>query len=297
MDLTIAEQLALLVLSRKGKNPLNMGLTLNGALKRGIMEDLIARGHIKVEKSTFIFTNKKPTGETLLDEILSLLKSGKSPFTPTIITKRVLEQLVKKNVVGKKKVFLNLQYYVKDNNVLNELKKLLSKFTSQGPSRDKKLGILVGLLKICKILPAFFTKVAHKIPGIISKSDVNFFLSYVRIKARMDEKNPDIDRLWQKALQAYKSRTWDTFTINAFPVFEQSLRYLYEKHFRGEKKDVRKMINDLYHGNHLSLDKENLHWVWTIRNDKVHKGIVLAPKDYRQLYNIIKRLVMECFKE
>ncbi|MFX0099753.1 MAG: GPP34 family phosphoprotein [Candidatus Hodarchaeota archaeon] len=307
MHLNIAEQLLVLIISRKGKNRLDMGFKLTAALKRAVIEELMAEGFIEVEDSTFKFPTKEPTKDLLLDEMLQLLKSGKSPFQINIaqnieFATQMLNRLVMKKVIERKKIVFIPNTRIKDTTTLMDIKSRLSTFTREGGTSNKKLAILVGLLHALKVLPTFFTreeiiKVADEIPDIITKMEVNFYLGYVERKKRMDRGNPDIDRLWQKAFLGYRQRKPDMFTSNAFPVFEKSLKHLHERHYDETDKDVRKMINDLYFDGHLKLDKEHLHWVWTMRNKRVHEGTVLSPKELRRLFHTVSPLVMECFKD
>ncbi|HME53282.1 MAG TPA: hypothetical protein VKM55_13755 [Candidatus Lokiarchaeia archaeon] len=96
---------------------------------------------------------------------------------------------------------------------------------------------------------------------------------------------------WKKALAAYDRAEMDSFLISAFPIFEQAIKHMHAEFIGTEPADIRTSIDELYQGGHLQVNLRALHWVWSVRNKKLHEGIDLTNAQVTKIKTAIDIVV------
>jgi len=101
----------------------------------------------------------------------------------------------------------------------------------------------------------------------------------------------NITASWKKALAAYGNGEIDSFLITAFPIFEQAIKRMHADYVGSNATDVRTAIDELYQKGHLQADLRTLHWVWSVRNKKLHEGIELTSAQVGKVKTAIDAVV------
>jgi len=104
-------------------------------------------------------------------------------------------------------------------------------------------------------------------------------------------KDNDIIASWIKTLVAYDRKEMDSFLITAFPIFEQVIKHMHADFIGGEVTDIRKSIDELYNNGHLQGNLRAFHWVWSVRNKKLHEGIDLTSVQVGKIKAVIDTVV------
>lgn len=301
MDLNIAEKLVILIWDKNFSTiPILARPGLGDAIKIALVEDLRLRGKISIDFPRFAIVSDVPTKDVLLDEIYGDLRSWKSPFRPREMIWRVFDQLGEKGAFRKVPVSLDRRYLITDPAIREGIVEDLRAFVKGTSPGDPHAPVLLALLHIRNALFSAFPLGMHfaamaKRAKLVTKMQLELMLQYSREVLQMRVLDPELGRLWESAMIAYDQEQYDSFLINAFPVFEKSIRKLYQDKIGGEQADMRKCIDALSSGKHLAAPIRALHWVWTVRNKKLHEGITLATSDITSLKGTIDSVVKACF--
>lgn len=197
-QLNLAEKLLLIVWNKTFKSvPFILRPRLSETLKIAIIEDLKLRGKISIESSMISITDEHPTGDLLLDEMLSKLKANQDPFINQEMIQPVFDQLVNKEILVEKSAKLGRRYALKATGVREAIIENLKAFIL-GKADDKEAPILIALLAdrigVFMALPFKLVMPAlGKRARLVSKAEIEGGLSLARPLSTMQRQEKEVN--------------------------------------------------------------------------------------------------------
>ncbi len=303
MKLNMAEKLFILLWDKRALAiPHLARLGLGETLKIALIEDLRLKEKISIEPMQVTVLDNEPTGDALLDDMLATLKAKRSPFDPSQMMRKVAAVLVDDGIFSRAGdgSIAGDKLVLQEPDVRRDIVFQLHAFVSGTDGNNRESPVLIALLHRRNALLCAFPLVSH-VPAIkreariLTKQEIELAISCSTVIGRMRLADPAIASSWASALDAFSKGQHDAFLLNAFPVFEKSIKLLYTHKVGGEVTDMRKCINALHQKRYLTQPIDRLHWVWTLRNDKVHQGTSTSPRDVEKIKALVESVVDTCF--
>lgn len=177
--LTLAEELYLLALNdEKGTVIGSASLALPYGLAGALVMELLLLDKLKMDGKNLIVTDKKKTGNDLLDEALDSIKQSnkirtcqywvnKLPSAVKDLKKRILADLVKKRILREEEqrvlwVFPTHRYPTKNGLPERELRERIRNVVLKKKEPDLRTSFIINLMKACGLIPEVFDKDERK---------------------------------------------------------------------------------------------------------------------------------------
>ncbi|MHA1369062.1 MAG: hypothetical protein ACTSWN_06260 [Promethearchaeota archaeon] len=129
--------------------------------------------------------------------------------------------------------------------------------------------------------------------------DLNVQIKPQKIRGDINvlELNESVESLWLDAVDAFRQQRFDRFFRKAFVAMESAVRESYYKHTNEPHETMRKSMLFLKRENVINLPKDELMWIWELRNKFTHEGIDLQGPVLRRARRILWELIKSCGHE